>query len=156
MILLEHFTKQQQTKIAIKQGTTWRNSSVFRRNTLREGESLTKGRRVFQAQATATENESSPRVLQRVTGTSKFIASVDRRRRHPSVVDDSSKDSAMYAGGAVPWSQMYANTHTQAKSNYFWHFWHSQPWSSSRSIVIRSVFYAAKIRRAAALRTVCS
>jgi len=64
------------------------------RNTLSEEESLTEDGWVFLARAAATGNERSPRVLQRVTGTSNSIASVDRKRRRPSIVDDSCRDPA--------------------------------------------------------------
>lgn len=52
------------------------------------------------------------RVLHRVSGTSKPIVSIDRRRRHPSILNDSSKDPTLYVG-AVAWRR---SAHIRAKS----------------------------------------
>ena len=156
MPLLGHFTKTVTkpktitTQKEVHAGYDWRNNSVlrWRRKTSSEGDSLTDDGRAFQARASATEKGRSPWVLQWVAGTNKSIASVERRRRRPSIRDDSCRDSAIYAA-AVPWRLRYANTHRRnlILSGAF------NQWRSFRNGVIWSHFRATKMRRAAALRT---
>ena len=138
------------TQKEVHAGYDWRNSSVlsWRRKTYSEGDSLTADGSAFQARAAATEKERSPRVLQRVAGTNKSIASVERRRRRPSIREAGCRESAIYAG-AVPWRLRYANTHRRnlILSGDF------NQCRSFRSGVMWSHFRAAKMRRAAALRT---
>ena len=151
--LLGNFTKQLQNNYNTSLCRVWLTEQFSlrrRRQTYSEEDSLTDDGRAFRTWAAAAEKERSPRVLQRVAGTSKSWSSVERRwrRRRPSILDASCKDSAIYAG-AVPRRQRYANT--QRRNLILQGTFHQ--WRFFRTGVIRSDFCAAKTRRAAALIT---
>ena len=155
-----HLTNTKQSRVKVHEAQVLASSpkdvlksTVFscRRKAASDCSSVTKDDREFQAQAAATGNARSPRVLCHVAGTISVDLAADCRRLQELRLVVRCKVSARYRG-AVTWRHRKARTQS-------WNFILSgtlNQWSSQSNGVMCSDFLVENTSRVAAFNTDCN